>query len=97
MVCNQINSKITVTISNNNHKFRELFCLFCFCNTTLALDRIDVIVLKEEGEFKFGIEEVENELKDFDLDQAHWYYKTIYYYNYYDHNNLIDYYFPFQL
>jgi len=59
-------------ISNSTTtKFRELFCLFCFCNTTLALDRIDVIVLREEG--KFGIEDVEKELKDFDLDYAHWY------------------------
>ena len=58
-----------------NTKFRELFCLFCFCNTTLALDRIDVIVLEEndDNKEKFGIEEVEKELKDFDLDHAHWY------------------------
>jgi hypothetical protein len=60
-----------------NTKFRELFCLFCFCNTTLALDRIDVIVLEEndDNKEKFGIEEVEKELKDFDLDHAHWYKK----------------------
>jgi len=77
-----------------NTKFRELFCLFCFCNTTLALDRIDVIVLKEEG--VFGIEDVEKELLHFDLDHAHWY-KTIYYYNYSNHYNLIYYYVLFQL
>ena len=58
-----------------NTKFRELFCLFCFCNTTLALDRIDVIVLeeKDDNKEKFGIEEVEKEVKDFYLDHAHWY------------------------
>jgi hypothetical protein len=54
---------------NNIYITRELFCLFCFCNTSLALDRIDVILLEEDD---FGIEEIEKSLMSFDLDNAHW-------------------------